>query len=135
MTSSNVINNELKFTHLYKQAISLWPNVLELDLIISNSSSPNLYTIRGLGLKKDEICAQYLKADDEILMLYMHDAIFFTIRTLAAYTTKIDIMHLRESVVKTKFEEKLVRAKELPELRATKQDILMVQKYFETNTD
>jgi hypothetical protein len=129
----SMINIDLKFSHLFQQAIREWPENLELDLIISNKDFPDLYTVRGLGIKKDDICKKFLNTEEEILIRNMHESIFLAVRRLAEYGTQVNRNCIRASSVKRIFEEKVRDAIEIPVLNAREMDVELVEKYFSIN--
>jgi hypothetical protein len=126
---------ELNFSLIFEHAISEWPVSIDVEALYYAKDKPQKYSVIGLGEMKDDICEKYLNTEYELLICNMHEAIFVTVRSLAELCTLININHIRKSVVKKKFEEKIRRAIEIPELNANSEDIALVKKYLSLNKD
>ena len=125
--------NQLDYSLLFKYAINEWPISIDLASLYLNGNSEKKYSVIGLGEKRDDICEKYLNSKEEIFICNMHQAIFLVLRSLAEFCTEVNRNSIRESSVKKKFEEKLKRAIEIPDLNATEKDVELVKKYFSLN--
>jgi hypothetical protein len=125
--------NQLEYSLLFEYAINEWPTSIDLTSLYFNGNSQNKYSVIGLGEKRDDICEKYINTEEEIFICNMHQAIFLVLRSLAEFCTQVNRNSIRELSVKKKFEEKLKRAIEIPDLNASKKDIDLVEKYFSIN--
>lgn len=125
------ISDELVFSSLLTRALLDWPEVIDTHKLVSYH--PGSYVIAGLGVQGDQIAESYIGQNDEVLLRNLQDAIRFTIRSAAQFLVEVRPAALRGSVVQAAFEEALLDAIKIPELRWTSEDIALVNQYFLAN--
>ena len=92
-----------QFRQLLAQALSEWPEAI--DLRLANSTSDlRRYAVDGLGYLADSISDAYIGHEQEVIYRNLHWAIHIEIHALARYTTSLILSNLRTDSVRIRFE-------------------------------
>ena len=70
---------------------------------------------------------------EEVIMRNLHDAIYEVLHGVAAYTTRVKMSELRPEAIRIRFERRLQKGMEMPEIGYSSEDIELVKKYFSEN--
>jgi len=128
------MNAELNFENLLGEAISKWPEKVNVEVIENLEGDFVQYSINGLGALWEEIESNCIGIDGEVLWRELHCAIYSTINSAAKFVKVIEVRSLRMETVRTHFEEGL-RASATCEydLRWGPEDYALVDSYFARN--
>lgn len=126
-------DSSLVFAALFKRALGIWPESIDVAQLHVDCARPDLYVVIGLGTKSDSIAEELSGQFDTILMMGIHDAISSTVRSAALFSTEIKLSALRQSTVRENFEKRLHRAATNQDLGWGKDDILLAKQYFTVN--
>ena len=128
------MNIQLDFKSLYKQALTDWPE--ELDLSELQQAAPELsrYTVKGLGILSEEIEEQYIGTKTETIMRTLHYAMYEVIHTTAKTVLKVELSSIRPEAVCLIFEKRLKAAAAASDLNWGPEDYALVESYFTQNS-
>ncbi|MDY7545857.1 hypothetical protein QN360_06730 [Glaciimonas sp. CA11.2] len=124
---------ELKFNNLLINALSLWPEMVDLSEIVRGDNKSELYSVAGLFPLSEKIITSCTISAEEILLNNLHDALYEVIHGVAIYTTKIRMSDLRCETICMKFERRLNNALHMPDLGYMAEDIQLINEYFIVN--
>lgn len=148
---------ELIFDNLYEKCIQEWPESLNLELKSEISQTveahPDGYQLikckygewdgseknyivyqnnKQLSDIEEKIEESFLDHEQEILLIYINEAISIVIGKLAFYKKKIDLIDIRNQSVKNNFEARVKRVFD-KDFDCEKSDIDLVHEYFCVN--
>ncbi len=125
---------QLNFDYLFKQAISVWPNELDLSRLQSTTPEFANYTVKGLGMILDEIEELYIGKENEIIWRDLHCAIYEVLHAVAKFVLEFKVSAIRPESVRFIFERRLKTAASSQDLGWCPEDYEAVESYFSQNS-
>lgn len=125
--------SQLNFDSLFKQAIVMWPN--ELDLTQIQYVTPDFlrYIVKGLGAISDDIGEKYINKENEIIWRELHESICEAIHAAAKFSLKIRLSDIRVEAVRFIFEKRLKKSASAQDSYWSQEDFYLVESYFIQN--
>jgi hypothetical protein len=123
-----------EFSVLLERILGYWPESIDVVQLRIDGGRPDLYVVSGLGDLGDSIVEELGSEIDAVLVISLCDAITSTIRSAALFCTEVKPALLRPSTVRENFEKRLHRAVTNADLGWSRDDVLLVNRYFSVNT-
>lgn len=124
---------QLDFESLFQQALTDWPE--ELDLSILQYAELNLsgYAVKGLGILAEDIEDTYIGTATEAITRTLHYAIHEVIHATAKTVLKLYLPLIRPEAVRLVFERRLKEAATATDLNWRPEDYALAEAYFSQN--
>ncbi|EDY87433.1 hypothetical protein GP5015_914 [gamma proteobacterium HTCC5015] len=127
------MNMQLDFETLFNQALSDWPEELDLSVLEHADSDFSHYSVKGLGDVFYEIEGKFIDSELEVIFCELHMAIYILLRSTAKFLKGIKRSSIRSKMVKLIFEERLKRSCARSDLNWREADYKLVELYFSKN--
>jgi hypothetical protein len=124
---------QLDFENLFKQALTEWPDELDLSVLERSASDLSRYAVKGFGVLSDEIESKYIGTKTEAITRTLHYAISEVIHTAAKTILKVEPSAIRPQAVRLIFEKRLKEAAVASDLNWRSEDYALAEAYFAQN--
>jgi hypothetical protein len=124
---------KLNFEELFRQALSEYPEELDLSELQKNALDFSRYTVKGLYSIFEQAEELYIGSDVEIIMRNLHSSIYEVVLAAAKNITKIKSSSIRREIVKLIFENRLRNTAAATDLIWRPEDYALIESYFIEN--
>ena len=123
----------LRFETLLRQALTDWPEFLDLSALEIADATLGRYSVKGLVQLAEKIDEKYIGDEWEVILRELHWSIFTIIHDVARSVTSLPLVAIRAEAVRLIFHDRLRRAVESKDAEWKEADYEIVRAYFETN--